>query len=83
MNMEVLKFEDVPTRPKVTSADILTQFLQSGATTAVVDVEKLQRNKSSVYTGLKSYVRRHDMSVKVYMQGGEIILQREDVNDKQ
>ena len=73
--MVVIKSDDVKGEI-VKSEDIVNEFLKGDDVNVVVDWESTNRNKMSVYQGLKDYVSRNNINAICYISCGDIHLQR-------
>jgi hypothetical protein len=74
----VSKFlKDYKPEPKTPgSGDIIEEFLNSGKEAAIVDVDRLGKTVVGVYSGLRSYIDRHNMPCRVRQEEGNLILER-------
>ena len=83
---EEVKPEDIPTtvggrRGKV-CYPLVKMFLDSNVKCSKLDKEDMKRTNQSIYTGLKMYVKNHDLAIKVFMAGGEIYFMRLDMDNE-
>lgn len=85
-SFEKVNPKDIPTtvggrRGKV-CYPLIKLFLDSNEKCAKLDKGDMKRTNQSLYTGLKMYVKNHDMAIKIFMAGGEIYFLRLDMDDE-
>lgn len=78
--------EDVPNireshRGRV-SYPILKSFMETGKTLVMLDRTGMQNSLQSLTSCLTSYIRNHELPIKLFMRRGELYLCRMDLDDK-
>lgn len=64
------------------SYPILKGFLETGFLTAELDRTGMQQSYQSLYSSLSSYIRNHDMPIKLFSRKGELYLMRLDIDEE-
>jgi hypothetical protein len=91
MEVEMVKFidvdpSDVPNlreahRGRV-SYPILKSFLETNKSLVMLDRTGIQQSLQNLTTTLSSYIRSHELPVKLFTRRGEVYLMRTDVDEK-
>lgn len=63
------------------SYPLLKSFLESNIYCARVDRQGIQQNPQNLMTSLGSYIRSHNMPIKLFRREGEIYFMRLDVDE--
>jgi len=72
--MSLVPYEEIP---KLSSRDLVNEFLRNDEPAMKVEIEKTGRSPDSVYTSLLVYLKRHvEIDVSVKLVEGDIILFR-------
>lgn len=62
---------------KMTTRKIVEEFLTQKAQTVELNATEIGRTENSLYTSLKTFLRKHEnFKVAVRMQGGKVLLSR-------
>jgi hypothetical protein len=69
-----------PHRGRV-SYPILKGFLETDLFLAKLDRTGVQQSLQNLYTTLASYIRSHDMPIKLFRRAGEVYLMRLDIDE--
>lgn len=85
MKLVAVNPEDVPNlrdshRGRV-SYPLLKSFLESGLVCCMVDRTGIQQSLAGLTSCLGSYIRGHQLPVKMFTRGGQIYLLRLDLNE--
>jgi len=64
------------------SYPILKGFLETGLFIAKLDLTGLQQSKQALSTSLTSYIRNHNLPIKLMQRGGHFYLMRLDIDER-
>ena len=64
------------------SYPILKGFLETGLFIARLDLTGLQQSKQALSTSLTSYIRNHNLPIKLMQRSGHFYLMRIDIDDR-
>jgi hypothetical protein len=64
------------------SYPILKSFLETGKHVAMLDRTGMQQSFQSLYSCLNSYIRNHDMPIKLFSRQNQLYLMRLDIDDE-
>ena len=70
-----------PHRGRV-SYPILKGFLETGKFLVKLDTTGMQQSHQSLYSSLGSYIRNHELPIKIFSRRGDIHLMRLDVDEE-
>ncbi len=77
--MEYLKPTDVEAPKRFSTKRLIADFIQSDLTSAEVDVERIGRTTSNVYSAIHSYLTRHpELKLGVFMSNEAIIIHKHE-----
>src|SRR5690606_23692201 len=63
------------------SYPILKSFMETGKHVAMLDRTGMQQSFQSLYSCLNSYIRNHDLPIKIFSRQNQIYLMRIDIDD--
>jgi hypothetical protein len=67
----------IDTKDIMKSEEIINAFVSSNHNIARIDIEQTNRNRRSIYTGLKNYLKDHKLyDLTVHQKDGEIYIRK-------